>query len=74
MYNFNPMKPKFLFVFHFNSVQQQCNDLTRKIQGIKLLAALKSVIYVIEMRSFFILTVEIHANSCSFFLQCTNKK
>ncbi len=74
MYNFNPAVPKFLFVFIFNSVQQQCNDLTRKIQGFRLLAALKSVIYVIEMRSFLLLTVEIHANSCSYFLQWTNKK
>jgi hypothetical protein len=42
--------------------------------GFRLLAALKSDEYVIEMCSFLLLIAEVDANSFSYFSQCTNKK
>jgi hypothetical protein len=55
--------------FHANSAQQQCIDLTWKIRVFRLFAALSSVEGVIEICCFSLLTAEIHANSCCYFLQ-----
>jgi hypothetical protein len=63
-----------LVVFIFNSELQQCNDLTWKTQGFRLLTATKSVVYVIEMCCYLLLTAKIHDNSVGYFSLCTNKK
>ncbi len=62
---------KLLYLFIFNSVWQQCNDLSWKILICKLWNVLKWVIYVIKRSSFLLLKAEIQAHHISYFLQCT---
>ena len=62
---------KLLYLFIFNSVWQQCNDLSWKISICKLWNVLKRVIYVIKRSSFLLLKAEIQAHPSSYFLQCT---
>jgi hypothetical protein len=59
----------FFITVHNNNVMTKYG----KYRVFRLLTALKSVVCVIEMFCFLLLTTETHAISFSYFLHCTNK-